>query len=286
MNGKIIEELIKFELPFKISLNMKKLNIDFPKHLNIAKYTTSFDEIEQILIKYLLTNIKSLKSFKNPEQNNDSQNNIISKKTRKIKMKHKIKINKEKNRIALYMVGGPGSGKTTIKHKLLKQLKLKYNTFIDFDPDEIFTLFFENDRTYRNYTFEFNRTLFKILYNEGYNIIWDTSGINLYWTKDNLIRALNNANYTLNICIVKNTMEIAKVRIAHRQAINDRVVFKDYIEKTYKDIDKLINVYKNMDCNNAKNIFIFDNSLKRYKLIFHSTCDGRSKKQIKYTNNI
>ena len=51
---------------------------------------------------------------------------------------------KDKDKIALFMVGGPGSGKTTAKQVLLAKLYQSLDTFVNVDVDNVLSKLFSD----------------------------------------------------------------------------------------------------------------------------------------------
>ena len=55
---------------------------------------------------------------------------------------------KSQNKVAIIMVGGPGSGKSSGRDKTLEMLEMKFEQFVNIDPDEIIGSLFNNDNDF------------------------------------------------------------------------------------------------------------------------------------------
>lgn len=185
---------------------------------------------------------------------------------------------KEKNSQLLYMVGGPGSGKSSGKKKILELNNLDYNTFINIDPDDLLEFFFNNSEYNRKFIFSFNEKIIKYFSFEKYNIIWDTSGRSYNWAKDTILKTLKNLNYNIIICIMYNKIENVKSRIKIRAEKIGRNIPNHYLNNTYTTLKNVIPKYLNLDCKYADHIYIYDNSGSQLNLVYHSSCNGGNKK--------
>ena len=104
-------------------------------------------------------------------------------------------IDKDRNRVSIVMIGGPGSGKSTGKERILNKLGLNFNTMVNIDPDEILYTLFNNNNDCRIKVDEINDILYELTVAREYNLIFDGTGKNFSWYTTNIINYLKDHNY-------------------------------------------------------------------------------------------
>jgi predicted ABC-type ATPase len=177
--------------------------------------------------------------------------------------------------IAIIMVGGPGSGKSTAQAKVLEQLHKEMTEFINIDPDQILKDKFDNINTPENRKVveKINDILYDVTFSKKCNLIFDGTGKDFDWYNANVIRKLKNAGYTTYLCIVMmHDIETAKERIAQRKSLIRRDVPNWYVEDTYKSLDEIIDNYLNIPCTDLDNLFLYDNTSDTIRLEMRSSC--------------
>lgn len=186
-------------------------------------------------------------------------------------------INKPK--IAIIMVGLPGSGKSTVKKIFVETyLHKKMDDFIDCDPDLIMQKlsgFKHNIKKTKDDAAsscfynarEINDIIYTTAIQERLNIILDGTGQDYIWTTGQ-IKNLRNTGYIIYICIVSIDLEEAKRRVKSRAIINKRLINDEVITKINNNLVQAIDLYKtNTD---ATEIVIYDNSgaIDDLKIVF------------------
>ena len=186
-----------------------------------------------------------------------------------------VKIKKEMipEKIAIIMVGTPGSGKTSVKELVVKSIHKTMKDFINLDPDYIMTkipkynTLLKNNNTKvnasslcYNSSYIINDILYTMAQNQNYNIILDGTGKEYKWTSGQ-IENLYHLGYTIYICIViVDTISIALTRAHKRGKITGRIVNNNKIIKIDEQINQNIPLYiKNK---RAHNIIIYNNTNK------------------------
>jgi predicted ABC-type ATPase len=183
--------------------------------------------------------------------------------------------NKKKDNIAIVTVGGPGSGKTTVKNDTLLRLGLNINDFVNIDRDEITTSLFQNKRECAEQVKRINHQSFKNAYLEKYNLIFDGTGKNFNKNYKDVIQLLKEHGYTIYLCIVHNDIDIALERIRLRTLETGRWIPIKTIKSFYEMIDPYIIDYLNIPCDHVDGIFLYDNTdILRLELITQCTPSG------------
>ena len=187
----------------------------------------------------------------------------------------------KKENIAIVLVGGPGSGKSTTKTKVLNILNKTEPNFVNLNPDEILEKYFGNNRE----LYKKCDPIYKRLYEEtmaaNANIIVDRTGSDFNSYFEDVIKKLKTKNYDINLVIVN--AEKAKVleRIKTRQQATGRAVNETYMNGVYENMKTAIPKYIGLDCEYVKTIFLFDNTNK-LKLVYKTVCKD-NKKEVECT---
>lgn len=184
--------------------------------------------------------------------------------------------NKTKNKTAIILVGGSGSGKTTIKNNTIERVYDKKANSVIIDPDIILSELYNNDNECRGHANKINDILFEKAESGKYDIIFDGTGKDFEWYYNKLIKKLRKKLYTIYISIVTIDINIAIDRIKKRYDETGRNVPLSFIKDVYKKLEKAIPKYINIECNDVDGIFLYDNT-KETQLLFSSHCKGDKK---------
>jgi len=87
-------------------------------------------------------------------------------------------LNIKRNKNAIIMVGGPGSGKTSGIKIVLDMTKKILDDYIIVSPDDVLQDFFNYDRTKYGEANKINNQLYEKTLKNNYNIIFDRTGTN------------------------------------------------------------------------------------------------------------
>ncbi len=156
----------------------------------------------------------------------------------------------------IIMVGGPGSGKTTIRNKCLENLT--QDNAIILNPDQIFTELFNNDHSYRPTLNE----LFRIFYQQYLgnkeshtasckNIVLDRTGAYTEAT-EYIVKTLkefseHNCAYEVILCVADVDVDTAYERTIKRSSSDGeepgRVVPKNIVYNTHAAVDNALIKY-------------------------------------------
>lgn len=182
------------------------------------------------------------------------------------------------NKHALVLIGGPGSGKSSIKAETLKKMKMKQNQFINIDPDIILSELFNNNNDCRPIVNSINDSIFDRAIAGKKNIIFDGTGKNFQWYTENVINLLITNGYQMNLGIVTTKLNVALERIKSRAKQIGRDVGVEFATSVYKSLDISIPQYVSLNCDNKiMNIFVYDNTYQKLQLILQTHCDGVNK---------
>ena len=182
-----------------------------------------------------------------------------------------------KTPIAIIMIGGPGSGKSSIKKEYIQKLGYSEKNFVTIDPDEIIhSLFSEN----YNCKKEMKKTLQKTFdkaWSEKYNIIIDKKGKNFNKTYDDYIIFLKKQGYRVFLCLTILDYPTATTRILQRNRGYDNSRQLQVAKKTYRELKKNYSKYVDLECNEVDGIFVYDNQQK-LTLVYKSSCNSKGEK--------
>lgn len=191
--------------------------------------------------------------------------------------------NKKKGNVAIITIGGPGSGKTTVKKDTIVQLGLHFSDFVDIDPDVIFSSFFKNKEECFHNIEPINDMLFEKAYRQHFNIIVDGTGKDFNWKYEHVIKVLKAHGYTIYLCIVHNDIDVVLERIRLRALQTGRNVPTDHVKHIYDKLDPHIIDYLNIPCEHVDGIFLYDNT-DTLRLELTTQCIS-GKKYIAYINS-
>lgn len=180
------------------------------------------------------------------------------------------------DKIAIVLVGGPGSGKSGAKQAVIQLLEKEPRAFVNIDPDEILTKLFNNNRKCYDEVNVINNESFKEAIKQNKNIIFDGTGRNFDWYSKHVIKKLKDLEYNVNLVIVMNDVDTVLNRIAERARTTGRNVNRDYMKQVYTSLNEAIPKYLSLDCLYSDNIFLYDNT-DQLHLVYTSTCKGNVK---------
>lgn len=144
--------------------------------------------------------------------------------------------------IAIFVGGGSGTGKSTVRKLIQKQ----YAGFLIIDPDEIKTLIPSYERLQSEYGYDaaalvhpqssdIARKLITLAQKELYSFIYDATLKNVH--KFELIfKELKQLNYNISLVIVDCDVELAIERVKAREIQENRSVPDDVIRQSHKMI--------------------------------------------------
>ena len=190
----------------------------------------------------------------------------------------------KKEKKAIIMVGGPGSGKTSGLDILINMLKKNKEDFVSIDPDDVLNKFFNSNRKYYRKVEPITNTLYEKTLEKNYNIIFDRTGTNFVSYYNDVIKKIKANGYNVILCIVYNNYYNVKSRLKKRELETGRAVNETYAKNSYRDLTFNIPKYSKLDCDDVNDIFIFDNTSSSIELIYRSHCNND--KRIISINNL
>jgi len=186
------------------------------------------------------------------------------------------------DKIAVVMVGGPGSGKSSGKSKTISYLKKEIKDFVNIDPDEIITSLFSLNRNCYVPAGIINNKSFEKAIHDNKNIVFDGTGKNFEWYSENVIKRLKDNKYNVNLVIVTNNFNSVIKRIEEREKKEGRTVNLQYASEVYETLKTAIPKYIDLKCDFIDKIWLYDNS-DVLKLILYISCiDGQKKLLCEY----
>uniref|UniRef100_A0A6C0KS09 Zeta toxin domain-containing protein n=1 Tax=viral metagenome TaxID=1070528 RepID=A0A6C0KS09_9ZZZZ len=180
------------------------------------------------------------------------------------------------DKIAIVLVGGPGSGKSGAKLDTVQLLEKEQHEFINIDPDEILIKLFNNNTNCYDKVSVINNKSYEMAIKQNKNIIFDGTGRNFEWYSENVIKRLKDLGYVVNLVIVMNDVDVVLNRIAERARQTGRNVNTNYMKTVYTALNEAIPKYLSLDCLYSNNIFLYDNT-NTLHLVYTSSCKGNLK---------
>ena len=181
-------------------------------------------------------------------------------------------LNIKRDKSAIIMVGGPGSGKTSGVKIVLGMSKKDLDDYVIVSPDDVLEDFFNSDRTKYAEAIKINNQLYEKALKNNNNIIFDRTGTNFEDYYANVISRIKDSGYNVVLCIVYNNYTNAKNRIEERTAKTGRAVDKAYARSSYRDLTFNIPKYIALNCQKVDEIFCFDNTSTSIEVIYRSKC--------------
>lgn len=134
-------------------------------------------------------------------------------------LKSTTSLEQSPNPSVLILCGPPGCGKSTVKSNLLREFAIE--NYINIDPDEIRTILmsqgvtFPDDKTMSAITNNFNKRISDFSLEQGYNIVFDTTGQNFRAVSD-LIYQSRQYGYKSFFTIIYASLETCQRRVQSR----------------------------------------------------------------------
>lgn len=128
-------------------------------------------------------------------------------------------LRRSENPSVLILCGPPGCGKSTVKTNLLQEFGIE--SYINIDPDEIRSILmsqgvtFPDDKVMAGITNNFNKRMSDFSLQQGYNIIFDTTGQNFRAVSD-LIYQSKQHGYKSLFSIIYASLETCQRRVQIR----------------------------------------------------------------------
>jgi predicted ABC-type ATPase len=172
----------------------------------------------------------------------------------------------QENPICVINVGGPGSGKTYVSKIYIKNiLKKSIKKFCTVNPDDVLSKYFNNNPNCyiidNNSPYTAVNDLFDTAVKNKYNILYDTTGLNIKDIKSK-IKILKKNNYTIKVCVcLIDDISIALKRVEERRIKTGRFIDSDYFYKRYNELPKILNnFYFNLLYKTIDEIIIYNTS--------------------------
>lgn len=161
-----------------------------------------------------------------------------------------------KNKLALFMCGSSGTGKTTTRYKFLNDAKIK-TSFVYLNLDNIKEVGREEARRILNYSLK--RTI-----EDGYSIFYDGTCRNKSDITE-VMKVLKSKNYKIILGMTYTTLPTALKRLEDRK---NQFVSESVARDIYKHMSKNAEVY--MDIKEIDELYLYNNE-ETTTLIFKKT---------------
>lgn len=181
--------------------------------------------------------------------------------------------------VAIIMIGGPGSGKSSAKNECIKNLGYVAKDFITIDPDEFIHSLFSSNYDCKIHMKTALQTTFDKAWHEKYNIIVDKTGKDFNKTNQQYITVLKKHGYKVFLCLTILDYPNAITRISKRNRGYDNKRELQVAKKTYNKLKKIYGKYVDLACNEVDGVFVYDNQ-KKLKLVYKSMCDSKGEKYV------
>jgi predicted ABC-type ATPase len=179
---------------------------------------------------------------------------------------------------AIVLIGGPASGKSTVKEAYLKRIGRNDEEYVTLDPDFILTSL----RAYQSaqqsqsekpncypVAYEINDRNLEYALKNNASIIFDGTGRDFNWTANELIeRMLVKNGYIVDLCIVTLDVDIALRRALGRAERTGRHVPDSVIRQIHADVARNIPLYRGLKT--PARIVVVDNSGPEPQFVYDS----------------
>ena len=158
--------------------------------------------------------------------------------------------NQDDARVAILMVGMPGSGKTGTKEICCKNYPFD---FVNIEPDEFLEKFYDNDIKHYPKAFKHANKLLDRTIEEKRSLVLDGTGVNLFKN----IQRLHDEKYYISLCINLLDKETCKVRTQSRYEKTGRAPNFKYIDVVHAK--HKINIPLYLESSMVDDAFVFVN---------------------------
>jgi len=176
-----------------------------------------------------------------------------------------------RNPAAIFTVGGPGAGKSTVVDAAVKLGENSPTNYVLIDPDRILMGLYrkpdgEPDMDcYAPDIEEIRMGIFDRVLSDKYNFIMDGTGKNfVQWS--GLAQTAKDAGFTTEAAITVLDVETAIARIKSRAEETDRTVDEDYARSSYEKIEANLDNYKKSGA--FAKVYVYDNTGQAPKLVY------------------
>lgn len=161
-------------------------------------------------------------------------------------------VRKSKDKIAIFICGSSGTGKTTSRDALIKDAGLK-RTFVYLNIDD-------NRDIISTYT-ELQKVAYRVI-EDGYNLVWDKTCRNTQEVLEELA-ILKKHNYTTIVSMVYAELGTVLKRVSLR---TQQPIEKDIAKGIYSELKRKAHRY--MESPHVDEIFLYNNQ-STLKLVYH-----------------
>jgi len=158
----------------------------------------------------------------------------------------------KKHKIALFLCGAAGTGKTTLKNKFLKDVGIT-TTYVDLNIDDVWRMTGKIGQV----TPVFNSVLEKVI-SEGYSFVYDKTCRNLQETLS-IMEHVKREGYTVKLAIVYSNLNTTLERIKKRK---EQPLSQTLAKDIYTEFSRVAGQYMKLD-----EVFLYNNDSKS-KLIY------------------
>ena len=176
--------------------------------------------------------------------------------------------------IAFIMVGGPGSGKNSVKDFSVASLGLDEKTFAIVDFDIVLETFYDNKISCRESAYDINKYVLDNVLERHIDFVYCGTGKNPESYIPDVIQRTKKNNYKVYLSIIANTTDTAIPRVIKRTLNTGRDFNIDAVKNIYSNLEKDILTYMSLDCSDVDGIFVIDNSSKKPQFLYTSMCNN------------